>query len=116
MKKIIDAQPIIDQLKEMSGASKGLISSVLHGVISMLEAAPEEGNTQKFVLINGVHISANQIRSFEWKDGELCIWYAGHRFFTNLNDSDRKLYKEMCFMLGVLPAEDLEKNDEEKEN
>lgn len=108
MKKIIDPQPIIEQLKDMAEASNGLVRSILRGVISMLEAAPAAGITSKFVLINGVHINIDQIRSFEWKDDELCIWYAGHRFFSNLKDPDRKLYRDLCYALKVLPTEDPE--------
>ena len=60
----------------------------------------------KFVEIDGIHINADQIRTFLWKDGELCVWYAGRHFFESWPDPDRALYKKMCYELGVLPAED----------
>lgn len=61
-----------------------------------------------FLLIEGIHINVNQIRSFTWRDGELCIWYAGRHFFESWPDPDRKLYKDICYALGVLPTEDPE--------
>ena len=107
-KKVIDPQPIIEQLKDMAESSKGLVSSILRGVISMLVAAPAAEVTTKFVLINNVYINIDQIRSFEWKDGELCIWFAGHRFFEHMDDPHRKLYKDLCYHLGTMPKEDPE--------
>ena len=62
----------------------------------------------KFVLIEGIHINVSQIRSFAWKDGELCVWYAGRHFFESWKDPDRKLYKDLCYMLKVLPIQDPE--------
>ena len=101
-KKVIDPQPIIEQLKDMAEASKGLVSSILRGVISMLVDAPTAEVTSKFVLINNVYINIDQIRSFAWKNGELCVWYAGRHFFESWPDPDRKLYKDLCYMLGLL--------------
>lgn len=68
---------------------------------------------RKFVLIDGVHINTEQIRSFAWRNGELCIWYAGRHFFESWPDPERKLYKDLCYMLRVLPIED---PDEEEAN
>ena len=50
-RKVIDPQPIIEQLKDMAEASNGIERSILRGVISMLEAAPAAEITSKFVLI-----------------------------------------------------------------
>ena len=58
----------------------------------------------KFVLIEGIHINSDQIRSFAWKDGELCVWYAGRHFFESWSDPDQKLYKDLCYALGAVPA------------
>jgi len=58
----------------------------------------------KFVLINDIHINIDQIRSFSWKDGDLCIWYAGRHFFESWPDPEKKLYNKLCLTLGVAPA------------
>ena len=65
-----------------------------------------EMGSKKFVLIDGVHINTDQIRTFLWKEGQLCVWYAGRHFFESWSDPDRKLYKDLCYDLGVLPMED----------
>lgn len=66
----------------------------------------------KLIEINGVHINADQIRSFAWQKGELCIWYAGRHFFESWSDPERKIYKNLCHDLGVLPTEDPDEEDE----
>lgn len=108
MKKIINPQPIIDKLSSRCLTAKGVECSILGEVIDMLHAAPDLGANSGFVLIDNVHINADQIRSFAWKDGELCIHYAGQHFFASWPDPGRNLYKELCYRLGVMPIEDLE--------
>ena len=108
MKKIINPQPIIDNLTARCLKAKGVECSILGEVIDMLRAAPDLGEGAGFVLLGDVHVNANQIRCFEWKNGELCIWYAGHRFFEHMDDPHRKLYKDLCYHLGAMPTEDTE--------
>ena len=108
MKKVIDLQPIIEQLKDTAEASQGVERSILIDVICMLESAPAAEIASKFVLIDNAHLNTDQIRRFEWKDGDLCIWYAGHHFFEHMEDPGRKLYKDLCYALKVLPTEDPE--------
>lgn len=108
MKKIIDPQPIIDKLSFRCLTARGVEASLIGEVIDMLHAAPDLGEGTGFVLIDDVHINANQIRSFKWEGGDLCIHYAGQHFFASWPDPDRNLYKELCYRLGVLPTEDPE--------
>lgn len=49
-----------------------------------------------FLLIEGIHINVDQIRSFAWKDGEMCVWYAGRHFFESWQDPEKKLYQKLC--------------------
>lgn len=108
MKKVINPQPIIDKLASRCLTAKGVGCSILGEVIDMLHSAPDLGEGAGFILIDGIHINANQIRSFAWKDDELSVWYAGRHFFASWPDPDRKLYKELCYRLGVMPTEDPE--------
>lgn len=108
MKKIINPQPIIDVLARRCLTAKGVECSILGEVIDMLRSAPDLGEGAGFILIDDVHINANQIRSFKWEGGDLCIHYAGQHFFASWPDPDRNLYKELCYRLGVLPTEDPE--------
>lgn len=108
MKKIINPQPIIDNLTARCLKAKGVECSILGEVIDMLRAAPDLGEGAGFVLLGDVHVNANQIRSFSWKDGDLCIHYAGQHFFASWPDPDRKLYKDLCYRLGTIPTEDPE--------
>ena len=105
-RKIIDPQPIIHYLGNRCLKAKGLECSLLGEVIDLLRSAPNVGSSSGFALIGGVHINTDQIRSFAWKDGDLCIWYAGRHFFESWQDPDRKIYRDLCYLLGVLPAED----------
>ena len=107
-KKIIDPQPIIDKLAARCLTAKGVECSILGEVIDVLRVAPDVGGGTSFVMIDGVHINADQIRSFAWKDGELCVWYAGRHFFESWSDPERKLYKHLCYRLGAIPAEEPE--------
>ena len=106
--KIINPQPIIDRLVSRCLTAKGVECSILGETIDMLRAAPDVGGGTSFVLIDGVHINLDQIRSFSWKNGDLCFWYAGRHFFESWPDPDRKLYKDICYALGILPTEDPE--------
>lgn len=108
MKKIINPQPIIDVLARRCLTAKCVECSILGEVIDMLRSAPDLGEGAGFILIDGVHINVNQIRSFAWKDGELCIHYAGRHFFESWSDPGRKLYKNLCYRLGAMPTEDPE--------
>lgn len=105
-RKIIDPQPIIHYLGNRCLKAKGLECSLLGEVIDLLRSAPNVGAGAGFVLIDDVHINTDQIRSFLWKNGELCAWYAGQHFFVSWDDPERKLYKNLCESLGVLPYED----------
>ena len=64
-----------------------------------------------FLLIEGIHINVNQIRSFTWRNGELCIWYAGRQFFESWPDPDMKIYKALCSELEIKPVEKTEVED-----
>lgn len=104
--KTINPQPIIDKLAARCLTAKGVECSIFGEVIDMLRAAPDVGGGPGFFSIDDAHINVEQIRRFKWEDGELCIWYAGHRYFEHVDDPDRKLYKDLCYALRVLPAED----------
>lgn len=106
MKKI-DPMFITSQLAPMCSVAQGLAKSILQEVLNLLEAAPDVSEN-KFVLIKDTHINLDQIRSFTWRDGDLCIHYAGQHFFVSWSDPDRNLYKELCYRLGVMPTEDPE--------
>ena len=108
MKKIINPQPIIENLTARCLTAKGVECSILGEVIEMLQVAPDLGEGAGFILIDGVHINASQIRSFRWEEGDLCIHYAGQHFFASWPDPDRALYKELCYHLGAVPTEDPE--------
>lgn len=105
-KKIIDPQPVIEILAGRCLRAKGMESSIYGEVIDLLRSAPDVGSGSGFVLIGGVHINTDQIRSFAWKNGDLCVWYAGRHFFESWQDPDGKIYRDLCYLLGVLPAED----------
>lgn len=106
MKKV-DPMFIISQLAPMCSVAQGLAKSILQEVLNLLDAAPDVSEN-KFVLIKDTHINLDQIRSFAWINGELCIHYAGRHFFESWTDPDRKLYKNLCYRLGAMPTEDPE--------
>ena len=69
----------------------------------------------KFILIEGVHINVDQIRSLTWRRGDLCIWYAGQHFFECWSDPDQTIYKRICDVLGIEPdAETLRLHEQRK--
>lgn len=105
-RKTIDPQPIIEKLATRCLKAKGVECSILGEVIDMLRTAPDDGAGTSFALVDDLHVNYDQIRSFTWRNGELCVWYAGRHYFEHWEDPEKKLYKELCYKIGVLPAED----------
>lgn len=60
----------------------------------------------RFVLIDGGHWNVDHIGMFRWNDGALMIRSAaGVRYWYT--DPDKKLYNRLCTQLGVMTAEEV---------
>lgn len=60
----------------------------------------------RFVLVGDWHWNVDHIAIFRWNGGELMIWSAtGVRY--RYTDPDKKLYNRLCTQLGVMTAEEV---------
>ena len=64
----------------------------------------------KWICIKGTHVNTTRVDSFYWKEGHLCVWFAGQQVVTTWEDPDRELYIKMCHALGVRPYEEVDED------
>lgn len=65
----------------------------------------------KWVELFGTHINVNQIQTFYWKKGTLCIFFCSCDEPVLWDDLDRQLYIKLCHQLGVRPWEEVADGD-----
>lgn len=57
-----------------------------------------------WVLIDDLHVNANNLCTFYWSDGFLKLNFRGYD--DRIRDPDQALYKKLCHQLGVALAQD----------